>query len=167
MAEALNSRTTCKKYCCTRVGIRAIEGYCTTTTTTSDQAIPQNNMEHERLEHERMERERREHERTQQPGCVGSYPMAPGDFASAVNTIKKESFDDTKLSTAKQIAGGNCLSAGQIAEICKTFSFEDKKLDFAKFAYTHCTEPNNYFKINNVFTFSSSVDDLNKYIQSK
>ena len=100
-------------------------------------------------------------------GCAGSYAMMPGDFGSAVNTIKKESFDDTKLSTAKQIAGGNCLNAGQIADICKLFSFEEKKLDFAKFAYNHCTDVNNYFKVNGVFTFSSSTEDLNKYIQSK
>ncbi|HWB63039.1 MAG TPA: DUF4476 domain-containing protein [Chitinophagales bacterium] len=100
-------------------------------------------------------------------GCKGQFPMAPGDFSSAVSTIKNQGFDETKLSTAKQIAGGNCLSAGQIAEICKLFGFEETKLTFAKFAYDHCTEPQNYFKINNVFGFSSSVDELNSYIQGK
>lgn len=100
-------------------------------------------------------------------GCRGSYPMNGSDFSSALSTINSQGFDETKLSTAKQIAGGNCLSPGQIAEICKAFGFEETKLDFAKFAYTHCTEPNNYFKVNNVFGFSSSVDALNSYIQSK
>ncbi len=98
-------------------------------------------------------------------GCAGSYGMMPGDFTSAVNTIKKEGFDETKLSTAKQIAGGNCLTTSQIVEICKTFGFEETKLTFAKFAYHHCTEPNNYFKVNNVFSFSSSSEELSKYIQ--
>ena len=119
-------------------------------------------MEKERLEHERIERERREHK-----GCAGRVGMSTEDFAVALNTIKNESFDDNKLSTAKQIASGNCLTTSQIAEICRAFGFEDRKLNFAKFAYDHCTEPGNYFKINNVFTFSSSVDDLNKYIQGK
>lgn len=100
-------------------------------------------------------------------GCTGAYPMAQGDFNSAISTIKNQGFEETKLSTAKQIASGNCLSAGQITEICKTFGFEDTKLQFAKFAYAHCTEPNNYFKINNVFGFSSSTDELNNYIQGK
>lgn len=100
-------------------------------------------------------------------GCAGAYPMNPGDFTSALTTVKNQGFDDTKLSTAKQIAGGNCLSANQIAAMCKEFGFEETKLAFAKFAYNHCTEPSNYFKINNVFGFSSSVDELNKYIQNK
>lgn len=100
-------------------------------------------------------------------GCVGAYPMGGGDFSSALSTVKNQGFDETRLKTAKQIASGNCLSAGQIAEICKVFGFEETKLDFAKFAYDHCTEPKNYFKINNVFGFSSSVDDLTDYISKK
>ena len=100
-------------------------------------------------------------------GCNGAYNMMPGDFQSAINTIKGQSFDETKLSTAKQIAGKNCLSSGQITEVCKLFGFEDNKLAFAKFAYDHCTDPQNYFKVNSVFSFSSNVDDLNQYIQNK
>lgn len=107
------------------------------------------------------------HEQPVQVGCVGAYPMSSGDFSSALSTIKGQGFADTQLKTAKQIAGSNCLSANQISEICKVFGFEETKLDFAKFAYDHCTEPKNYFKINNVFSFSSSSDDLNEYIQGR
>jgi hypothetical protein len=102
-----------------------------------------------------------------QQGCRDGYKMREGDFESAVNTIKGQSFDETKLSTAKEIAGANCLSAGQIVEICNQFSFEDNKLAFAKHAYRHCTDPQNYFKVSGVFTFSSNVDALNQYIQSR
>ena len=119
----------------------------TTTTTETQRALPPASEEHH--------------------GCRGAYSMTSDDFASAISTIKNQGFDETKLSTAKQIAEGNCLTAGQIADVCKTFGFEETKLSFAKFAYHHCTEPQNYFKINNVFGFSSSVEDLNKYIQSK
>lgn len=107
------------------------------------------------------------HEQAVPVGCVGTYPMAAGDFSSALSTVKNQGFDETRLKTAKQIAGGNCLSTGQISEICKVFGFEETKLDFAKFAYDHCTEPKNYFKLNNVFSFSSSVDDLTDYISKK
>ena len=100
-----------------------------------------------------------------QVGCNGSYPMGSGDFSSALSTIKGQGFSDTQLKTAKQIASSNCLSTNQISEICKVFGFEETKLDFAKFAYSHCTEQKNYFKVNNVFSFSSSSDDLNEYIQ--
>jgi hypothetical protein len=100
-------------------------------------------------------------------GCNGTYPMNSNDFSSALSTVKNQGFDETRLKTAKQIAGGNCLNANQISEMCKEFGFEATKLDFAKFAYDHCTEPKNYFKINNVFGFSSSVDELTEYISGK
>ena len=100
-------------------------------------------------------------------GCVNNYAMSPSNFSAALATLKNQSFEDAKLSTAKQIAGSNCLSAAQISDICKLFNFEDSKLDFAKFAYVRCTEPGNYFIVNNVFNFSGSVDDLNEFIQSR
>lgn len=100
-------------------------------------------------------------------GCGGKYPMATKDFSSALNTVKDQGFEETKLKTAKQIASANCLSVDQVIQIANTFGFEESKLDFAKFAYDYCTEPNNYFKLNGIFSFSSNVDDLSDYVQGK
>ena len=100
-------------------------------------------------------------------GCRNRNPMNQRDFASALATVKNLGFDETRLKTAKQIAGSNCLNTNQIVQICEIFGFESSKLDFAKFAFDFCVEPKNYFKINNVFGFSSSVDELTDYIQSR
>lgn len=102
-----------------------------------------------------------------QVGCNNTYAMSSGNFSSAVTTIKKQSFEDAKLSTAKQIATSNCLSSSQIVEICNAFTYEQSKLDFAKFAYRHCIDTNNYFKVNNVFQFTTSTDELNEFIQGQ
>jgi hypothetical protein len=37
-------------------------------------------------------------------------------------------------------------------------------LTFAKEAHEKCVDKNNYFKVNDAFSFSSSVEDLNKSI---
>jgi len=100
-------------------------------------------------------------------GCNRKFAMLPADFNSALATVKNQKFDDTRLKTAKQITSANCLSAGQIAKIAEVFGFEESKLDYAKFAYDHCTERENYFKLNNIFSFSSSVDELTSYIQGQ
>lgn len=100
-------------------------------------------------------------------GCSSRYCMSAGDFSSALATVKGQSFEESKLKTAQQIASSNCLNASQVSDICRVFGFEQTKLDFAKFAYDRCTEPNNYFKVNNVFSFSSSSDELNEYIATK
>ncbi len=100
-------------------------------------------------------------------GCRTARPMSASNFAAALQTVKNQNFDDTRLKTAKQIAAANCLSATQISDICKIFGFEESRLEFAKMAYDSCTEQNNYFKVNNVFSFSTSVDSLTEYIQSR
>lgn len=101
------------------------------------------------------------------PTCVNRRPMNQADFNSALTTIKNQGFDDTRLKTAKQIAQSNCLNTNQIIAICEIFGFEDTKLEFAKFAFDSCVEPKNYFKINDIFSFSSNVDELTDYISRR
>ncbi|MBK8329023.1 MAG: DUF4476 domain-containing protein [Bacteroidetes bacterium] len=100
-------------------------------------------------------------------GCFNAYAMNPRDFDDARATLKNEGFDETRLDMAKQIASVNCLNTSQISTICQLFSFEASKLEFAKYAYDHCTDPKNYFKVSNLFSFSSSKTELNNYIQGR
>jgi len=100
-------------------------------------------------------------------GCYNAYAMQSRDFDAARNTLKNEGFDETRLDMAKQIASTNCLNTTQISTLCQLFSFEGSKLEFAKYAYDHCTDPKNYFKLNNIFSFSSSKTELNNYIQGR
>ena len=95
-------------------------------------------------------------------GCP--WPMSGADFQSAKNSIASKSFDDTRLTIAKQVTGANCLLCSQVKEIMLLFSFEATRLDFAKFAYGYVYDQGNYFKLNDAFTFESSIDELNSYI---
>ncbi|MDD2411338.1 MAG: DUF4476 domain-containing protein [Bacteroidales bacterium] len=97
--------------------------------------------------------------------CRGAMPTA--DFNQATAQIKKTSFADSKMKIAQQITRSNCLSVNQIIEICKLFSFEDNKLEFAKFAYDFTFEKNKYYLVNEVFSFSSSRDELDSFILNK
>jgi len=93
--------------------------------------------------------------------------MPTGDFNRAISVIQKESFENSKLNAAKQIASGNLLCASQIAQICRLFSYEQTKLDFAKYAYRYCVDQNNYYLLNEVFSYSASKDELRRYIDGR
>ncbi len=97
-------------------------------------------------------------------GC--SYPMDLGSFKSAKETVKNASFEDTKLSTAKSILASNCFSTDQVIQICQLFGFEETKLSFAKYAYGRTTDPGNYFKVGNIFSFDASKTELNDFISN-
>jgi hypothetical protein len=94
-------------------------------------------------------------------------PMSKQSFDMALESINSKSFETSKLTIAKQIAGSNCLLCKQVKEIMKLFSFESNRLEFAKYAYKYTWDINNYFLLNDAFDFESSIDELNKYIQSR
>lgn len=91
--------------------------------------------------------------------------MNPRDFDEAVALLSKETFDDTRLATAKQIVARNPMTVNQIAQICRLFTYESNKLELAKFAYPYCIEKNKYYMLNEVFTYDSSKQELNDYIR--
>ncbi|OFY85545.1 MAG: hypothetical protein A3F72_10265 [Bacteroidetes bacterium RIFCSPLOWO2_12_FULL_35_15] len=104
------------------------------------------------------------------PGYSGVYgcrhPMSSVDFESAKQSIKSKGFDESRLILAKQIIGNNCLLCSQIKELMGLMSFEETKLELAKFAWHHNLDKGNYYKLNDAFSFESSIEELNNYTQS-
>jgi hypothetical protein len=94
------------------------------------------------------------------------YPMSNADFAQAKEAVRNGTFSDAQLSTAKSILANNYLTTDQVMDMCKVFSFDDSKLEFAKAAYTRTVDQGNYFNVLNVFSFSSSKEDLNNFINA-
>ncbi len=85
-------------------------------------------------------------------------------FLSIKEMVAEKKFDSDRLTIAKQAATGERMTAEQLAEIAKLMQFENTKLDFLKFAYRFCCDPNRYYVVNAVFSYSSSTDELNEYI---
>lgn len=97
--------------------------------------------------------------------CIRS--MDAASFNKAKQTIESKGFDETRLSTAKQVAKANCLTTDQIQEIMTIFGFEESRLEFAKYAYDFCFDKNNYYNVSQGFSFDSSTEELNEYIETK
>jgi len=98
-------------------------------------------------------------------GC--GQPLLPGEFADIKRSIESKSFEDTKLSSAKQITRSRCLLSGQVRDIMKTFSYEDSRLDFAKYAYERTYDIDNYYKVNDAFEFELTTDELNSFLDNR
>lgn len=93
--------------------------------------------------------------------------MDDRSFGMALQQIGRQSFESNRLQVAQQIAMSNPLSSAQVASIMQQFSFESTRLDFARFAYGYVVDPQRYFMVNNAFAFSSSVDDLNRFLMGR
>ena len=101
-------------------------------------------------------------------GAIGCpWPMSDDQFSDALKSVSSKSFDDEKATVAKQITGSNCLTVEQAKTMMMELSFDSAKLEYAKFVYDKTFDIGNYYKLNDAFDFSSSVDDLNEYINGK
>ncbi len=97
-------------------------------------------------------------------GC--SKAMTTADFQKAKNSISSQSFSETRMKVARQAVKG-CVNTTQVRELIDLFSFEGDKLTFAKYVYDFTTDKNNFYTLTDVFSFSSSAEDLSEFLEGK
>jgi len=98
-------------------------------------------------------------------GCP--VPMTDTDFRDLEQSISTKKFEDSKLTIAKQVLRDRCLFVSQVKRVLSQFTFEESKLDFAKYAYDYTYDIGNYFKVNDVFTFETTIEELDAYIRTR
>ena len=94
-----------------------------------------------------------------------SRAMSNTDFAQAKETLRREWFENTRLETAKQIIDRNYFTSQQVKEMVLLFTFENNRLDIAKYAYGKTVDKGNYFMLNDAFTFNNNKEALKEYIR--
>ena len=81
-------------------------------------------------------------------------------------SLRRENFENTRMTLAKQMLGGNNFETSQVREMLQMFSFESNRLELAKYAYRNTSDKKNYYSVYDVFSFSSSKEELSRYISN-
>jgi Domain of unknown function (DUF4476) len=99
----------------------------------------------------------------------GGYQQAMNSrvFEQFKQTLRSESFDNSRLTMARQTICNNFFTAVQVKEIVSLFSFETSKLDIAKYAYAFTVDKGSYFVVSDAFSYSSSKEELANFIRDK
>ncbi|HUR10729.1 MAG TPA: DUF4476 domain-containing protein [Flavitalea sp.] len=92
-------------------------------------------------------------------------PLSEMEFARLREQVRRENFENARLTLARQITERNFLSSQQVKQLLQFFSFENNKLELAKVAYRNTTDKRNYYMIYDVFSFSRSREELTQYIE--
>jgi hypothetical protein len=107
-------------------------------------------------------------DRSPEPNRSRHCHVPDADLADMIASIKNQSFNNTQLTLAKQIVKSKqCFTTLQIKQIIDIFSYEDSKLEMAQYCYDYCIDRDNYYKINDSFSYSSSVTKLVEFISSR
>lgn len=86
------------------------------------------------------------------------------EFAQLQRTIENKSFDDGKKAIFQQAIRSKCPTSAQVAVLLEEFSFDDSKLELAKYAYSRVADQSNFYLVNEAFSFDSTIEELNDYI---
>lgn len=93
-------------------------------------------------------------------GCY--MPLGDSDFNRLRSSVDGKPFDDERLIIAKQALTNSCMTSLQIKDLMSEMSFDKSRIEFAKYAYPNCIDPQNYFQVNDAFQFGASAADLDK-----
>ena len=90
--------------------------------------------------------------------------MSDEEFDHLRYTVERLSFESSKMQVVRQALSQNKVNSRQVLELARMMTFESSKLELAKMAYHQTVDKQNYFMVNDAFTFESSILDLNDYI---
>ena len=92
--------------------------------------------------------------------------MSDREFSRVLESIQKEWYEGNKQKSATQVIRNHYFTASQVRQMLQLFSFENTKLELAKLAYANTVDRNNYHVVNDVFSYSSSRQELASYIRN-
>lgn len=118
------------------------------------------------------------HERPQVPPANNAYePYVPevqsprqatdDDVDMMVLQLKAQSFDNERLALAKTLVSSAMFTSAQIARMAQTIDFSNSQVDFLKYAYSYCSDPQGYARAIEVLTFSSDKRKVTDYIATQ
>ena len=92
-------------------------------------------------------------------------PMTEEQFRRLLETLKDESFSDTKLDILKEAARYNWFTSEQVARILEVFDFDEDRLKAAKMLYPRVVDKENFYIVYSRFEFSSTKEELRRWIE--
>ena len=93
--------------------------------------------------------------------------MKKDDFKDLKKSVNNRSFESSNSAIIKTAIDENYFTAEQIRELLGFFTFEDTKLEIAKYSYKKICDTKNFFKVYDAFDFESSITELKNYISGK
>ncbi|MBZ0202118.1 MAG: DUF4476 domain-containing protein [Ignavibacteria bacterium] len=93
--------------------------------------------------------------------------MKNEDFKDLKGSVSNRSFETSNVSILKSAIDANSFTSEQLKELLGYFTFEDSKLEIAKYGYKKICDTKNFFKVYEAFTFDSSIEELKNYISGK
>ncbi|MCR5888040.1 DUF4476 domain-containing protein [Hymenobacter sp. J193] len=98
-----------------------------------------------------------------------NYPsvMKPQEVEALVRAAERKAFDKDKLGILQDGLSRVALRTEDLKRLLRVFSFEDQRVVLAKYAYGRLIDPQNFYQVYELFSFSSNVKELQEYVSQQ
>jgi len=104
-----------------------------------------------------------------EPGYIGEETnysvISERDFTDLTNMVKSSPYDGTRVELLKYGIDGSFFTTDMVNSMVKLLTFENYRLEIAKYAYKKTVDKKNYLRIFENFKFDSYIRELKDYIQ--
>lgn len=97
---------------------------------------------------------------------VGPVAMTAEVYKRKYEEVKAKSFDDEKLERIKEAFEFENFTTAQVIGLMKLFSFDDKKIETAMYAYPKTIDVEEYYKTYDQLSFPSSKSKLKEWVKN-
>lgn len=89
-------------------------------------------------------------------------PAGGATYTTSYKIIEGKTFERDRLNSAnRETKRLRCMTATQIKGFVELLTFERKKLEYVKYAYGFCSDPENFYpQMESSFTFRRSKEEL-------
>lgn len=94
-------------------------------------------------------------------------PITEADYVNMEKMLGEASIESSRFEMAKTFLHNRSITCEQVKGFLKTFSFEHNKIEYAKFAYPKTADKQSYYKLYDVFSFSSSKKEISDFINKQ
>lgn len=88
------------------------------------------------------------------------------EFDRFYRAVAARPFDNDKLVLTKQVLNQSTIYADDLKSLLKLFSFDDNKVELAKYMYPNTCDQRNFYVVYDAFSFESNRRELERYISN-
>ncbi|MDD5361729.1 MAG: DUF4476 domain-containing protein [Ignavibacteria bacterium] len=86
------------------------------------------------------------------------------DFSELMTSLGNMSYDDNKREMISMVLDKYYVTSEHVKSLLTAVTFENNKLEVAKYAYARTVDKENYYKVLSSFTFESTIEELKDFI---
>ncbi|MVN76425.1 DUF4476 domain-containing protein [Hymenobacter sp. HMF4947] len=91
-------------------------------------------------------------------------PLSADDLDDLVETLRHRASDDDRLDVAKQTLDQSSVRAQDLAELLRTLTADEARVELAIFGYAHVTDPQNFGRVYGALQSQASVQQVQQAI---